>query len=158
MRKHGLLYMLLSALLLLPCSANAQSMADYTCNPIFTSNTVKPNILILVDNSGNMNLMAYGYDDQGFLKEDDKGLLHLRYNDLIALLTKAIQDQQAIIEEQAVKMDIQNELIEEQSSDIANQKIEIRSFKSKLGRNEEEQQRMNKRLTEIEQLLNTTQL
>ena len=66
MRKNGLLYIVLSALLLLPCIAYAQSMADYTCNPIFTANTVKPNILILMDNSANMNLMSFGYDKDGY--------------------------------------------------------------------------------------------
>ena len=71
MRKHGLLYIVFLALVLLPCSANAQTMADYTCYPIFTANTVKPNILILLDNSGNMNLMAFGYDDNGYYHADD---------------------------------------------------------------------------------------
>jgi hypothetical protein len=44
-------------------------------------------------------LLKSGYKDQGFLTEDDEGRLSLRYNDLIPLLTKAIQDQQIIIED-----------------------------------------------------------
>ncbi|MBN4085275.1 tail fiber domain-containing protein, partial [Flavobacteriaceae bacterium AH-315-B10] len=45
-------------------------------------------------------LAKIGYTDQGFLHKDDKGFMSLRYNDFIALLTKAIQEQQDIIEEQ----------------------------------------------------------
>ena len=45
-------------------------------------------------------LTKIGYTDQGFLSKDDKGMMSLRYNDFIALLTKAIQEQQDIIEEQ----------------------------------------------------------
>jgi type IV pilus assembly protein PilY1 len=71
MRKNGLLFILFLLLVLLPFSAHAQSMADYTCYPIFTATSVKPNILIMVDNSGNMNLMAFGYDAQGFYHPDD---------------------------------------------------------------------------------------
>ncbi|NNL80832.1 MAG: tail fiber domain-containing protein [Flavobacteriaceae bacterium] len=48
-------------------------------------------------------LAKVGYDDQGFLKKNDKGYISLRYNDLIALLTKAIQEQQEIIEDQNTK-------------------------------------------------------
>ena len=34
--------------------------SDYTCSPIFTSTSVTPNVLIILDNSGSMNLNAYG--------------------------------------------------------------------------------------------------
>ena len=71
MKKYTLLSCAVAALVLLPFTADAQTMADYTCYPIFTANTVKPNILILLDNSGNMNLMAFGYDDQGYYHADD---------------------------------------------------------------------------------------
>jgi hypothetical protein len=43
-------------------------------------------------------LATIGYKDQGFLTKDDKGYLSIRYNDLIPILTKAIQEQQAQIE------------------------------------------------------------
>ncbi len=36
------------------------NMADYTNYPIFTVQSVKPNILIILDNSGSMNFNAYG--------------------------------------------------------------------------------------------------
>lgn len=36
------------------------SLADYTSYPIFMSSQVKPNIMILMDNSGSMNFNAYG--------------------------------------------------------------------------------------------------
>jgi len=35
-------------------------LADYTAYPVFTVNPVKPNILIMLDNSGSMNFNAYG--------------------------------------------------------------------------------------------------
>jgi len=62
MKKNSSLYFLTLALFLLPFSANAQTMADYTCYPVFTSTAVTPNILIILDNSGSMNFMAYGYE------------------------------------------------------------------------------------------------
>jgi type IV pilus assembly protein PilY1 len=34
-------------------------MADYTCYPIFMAQSIRPNILIILDNSGSMNLQAY---------------------------------------------------------------------------------------------------
>jgi len=37
-------------------------------------------------------LVAVGYTDQGFLSKNSKGSLSLRYNDFIAILTKAIQE------------------------------------------------------------------
>ena len=50
-------------------------------------------------------LTKVGYTDQGFLTKDDKGYLSVRYNDLIALLTKALQEQQTIIDTQNSKLD-----------------------------------------------------
>ena len=40
--------------------ATEPSMADYTSYPIFMAESVKPNILIILDNSGSMNFCAYG--------------------------------------------------------------------------------------------------
>ncbi len=45
------------------------------------------------------------YNDQGFLTKDDKGYISLRYNDLIPVLTKAIQEQQELINELQAKND-----------------------------------------------------
>jgi hypothetical protein len=84
-----------------------------------------------------------GYEDQGFLIRDDDGLLHLRYNDLIALLIKAIQDQQALIEEQNIE--------------IKNQKDVIESFTSELKENKENQEKINYRLNQFEELLKSAQ-
>ncbi|RLD23270.1 MAG: hypothetical protein DRI54_07550, partial [Bacteroidetes bacterium] len=81
-------------------------------------------------------LINIGYEDQGFLHKDDEGFMGLRYNDFIALLTKAIQEQQ--------------EIIEEQNSKIESQNNEIKSLTS-------EQQLTNNRLNKIESLLNTSQ-
>ncbi|HZS11193.1 MAG TPA: PilC/PilY family type IV pilus protein [Nitrospirales bacterium] len=39
--------------------ASAQVMADYTAEPIFITKAVPPNILLLLDNSGSMNEIAY---------------------------------------------------------------------------------------------------
>lgn len=51
-----LIFMVLSASL---GFATEPSMSDYTCYPIFQVNTVEPNILIILDNSGSMNFQAY---------------------------------------------------------------------------------------------------
>ncbi len=40
-------------------NAHAESNADYTHTPIFMSNSVTPNVMILLDNSGSMNDLAY---------------------------------------------------------------------------------------------------
>jgi len=57
--------------ILLPMSANGQTMGDYQCFPVFTTSVVTPNILIILDNSGSMNFMAYGYDANGYYHPDD---------------------------------------------------------------------------------------
>ena len=49
-------------------------------------------------------LKELNYDDQGMLTEADDGFLSLRYNDLIPILVKAIQEQQAHISEQDIKL------------------------------------------------------
>lgn len=41
------------------------NLADYTAYPVFTVNPVKPNILIMLDNSGSMNFNAYGSPQTG---------------------------------------------------------------------------------------------
>lgn len=47
------------------------SISDYESLPVFTVNAVKPNILIILDNSGSMNYNAYGlYPDDGGLVKD----------------------------------------------------------------------------------------
>ncbi len=82
-------------------------------------------------------LTKIGYKDQGFLTKDDKGQMSLRYNDFIALLAKAIQEQQKIIE---------------------NQDKEIQSLTSELGDNKKEQdskfESLYKRLEQLEQANN----
>lgn len=51
----------LATLILGPIEVNAQAMADYTAYPPFVgANAVPPNILLLLDNSGSMNSMAFG--------------------------------------------------------------------------------------------------
>jgi len=55
----AMLALVLPATLLSPLEVNAQSMSDYTATPPFVSNTVPANILLLLDNSGSMNYMAY---------------------------------------------------------------------------------------------------
>lgn len=54
--------LLLGASFWTPTQAEAQSMADYTSTPAFAVDTsVPPNVLLVLDNSGSMNNMAYGY-------------------------------------------------------------------------------------------------
>ncbi|MCP4745687.1 MAG: hypothetical protein GY874_06030, partial [Desulfobacteraceae bacterium] len=63
MRKHVLLVFLLLCLLSIANPAvgafQEPSMADYTAFPLFISQSVEPNIMIMLDNSGSMNLPAY---------------------------------------------------------------------------------------------------
>jgi type IV pilus assembly protein PilY1 len=54
----GLFFILLSILAATGAQA-ANSMAPYVSTPIFMSNAVPPNVLIIFDNSGSMNQMAY---------------------------------------------------------------------------------------------------
>ena len=49
-------------LAVLPTAASGQTMADYTSYPLILSQTVTPSILIMLDNSGSMNLQAYTDD------------------------------------------------------------------------------------------------
>ncbi len=58
------------------------------------------------------SLQQLGYNDQGLLSKDDKGLMGIRYNDFIPVLTKAIQEQQALIEAQQQQMQTQQKEIE----------------------------------------------
>ncbi len=51
---------LFSGLTITPVSGAEPNLADYTAYPVFTVNSVKPNILIMLDNSGSMNFNAYG--------------------------------------------------------------------------------------------------
>jgi type IV pilus assembly protein PilY1 len=46
-------------LVVLPAAASGQTMADYTSYPLFLTQSVTPNILIILDNSGSMNFQAY---------------------------------------------------------------------------------------------------
>lgn len=57
-------------------------------------------------------LAELGYLDQGLLHKDDKGYISLRYNDFIAILTKAIQEQQEIIEQQKTEIKTMSSRIE----------------------------------------------
>jgi hypothetical protein len=50
-------------------------------------------------------LEKVGYTDQGIVIKHDDGKLSLRYNDFIAILVKALQDQQQIIEKQGSAME-----------------------------------------------------
>ena len=50
---------LFAVVMICPSHASAQAMADYTSTPPFVSQTVPPNVLLLLDNSGSMNMAAY---------------------------------------------------------------------------------------------------
>ena len=57
-------------------SANAAfvepSMSDYTACPVFTAQSVPPNIMVVLDNSGSMNFNAYGtYPGNGNMVTDE---------------------------------------------------------------------------------------
>lgn len=55
-------------------------------------------------------LKGINYEDQGFLTEDDNGYLSLRYNDLIPVLVKAIQEQRKHIISLEQQLTNQNEI------------------------------------------------
>ncbi len=67
MKKNILLYVTCFLLLSGPAHAafSEPSMADYTASPVFTSQNVKPNIMVVLDNSGSMNEPAYTDNFQG---------------------------------------------------------------------------------------------
>ena len=54
-----------------PVFAVDPAIEDYTAYPQFIADTVKPNILIIMDNSGSMNEGAYGFDADGNYHPDD---------------------------------------------------------------------------------------
>ncbi len=72
------------------------------------NNEIKTREMGFVAQDVEATLKEMGYDEQGFLTKDDDGHLSLRYNDFIALLTKAIQEQQEIIEQQSTEIEAQN--------------------------------------------------
>lgn len=61
--KNNILLLITIGLIFLPITAKAQTMAEFTCNPVFTTQSVDPNILIILDNSRSMNMPAYGYEN-----------------------------------------------------------------------------------------------
>jgi type IV pilus assembly protein PilY1 len=70
MKNQGKLFEIVMLLVLLFClplqSFSAEpTMGDYAHVPIFMTESVKPNILILLDNSGSMNYNAYGEEATG---------------------------------------------------------------------------------------------
>jgi len=89
-------------------------------------------------------LTKIGYTDQGFLHKDDKGFMSLRYNDFIALLTKAIQEQQ--------------EIIESLQSTVTGQQSEIKTLTSELVKHKDEQNKnikhLLKRMQQLEAINN----
>jgi type IV pilus assembly protein PilY1 len=66
---------LLMGVLCAPAASYDPSMGDYTAYPLFISQAVKPSILIILDNSGSMNFMAYGYHEDGAYHPDDFGAI-----------------------------------------------------------------------------------
>jgi type IV pilus assembly protein PilY1 len=57
---------LLTGIGLWPIDVKAQALADYTSSPPFITEAVPPNILLLMDNSGSMNRMAYDTSTAAF--------------------------------------------------------------------------------------------
>ena len=62
MKRKFLFTLFLCLAWIIPAYAAFQEpmMADYTADPIFTSQSVPPNVMIILDNSGSMNFNAYG--------------------------------------------------------------------------------------------------
>lgn len=75
-------------------------------------------------------LVSLGYSNQGIVATDSKGMKSVRYNDFIAVLTKALQEQQEIIEKQqgtieALNVEIENGKQERDKFDKRLKEIEI---------------------------------
>mgnify|MGYP001585000947 CR=1 FL=1 len=74
-----------------PAHAAEPVMADYTSYPLFLTDTVEPNILIMLDNSGSMNYNAYGPGtDSGNLVGDS--YLGVPFNTIISTVTTSSDD------------------------------------------------------------------
>ena len=54
-----------------PNNANAQAMSDYSSTPPFIADTVPPNVLLLMDNSGSMNSAAYHNNNEAYNPSKD---------------------------------------------------------------------------------------
>ena len=59
MRNLVLSFSLFVFITIITVSANAQTMAEYTCNPVFTTTDVTPNVLFVIDSSSSMQCTAY---------------------------------------------------------------------------------------------------
>ena len=73
------------------------------------NNSIKTREIGFIAQDVEQLLQDLGYVDQGFLTKDDNGYISLRYNDLIPILTKAIQEQQIIINNLQSKVNKQND-------------------------------------------------
>ena len=54
-----------------PSKTYAQAMADYTATPPFIADTVPPNVLLLMDNSGSMDNAAYHETGEAYVPTKD---------------------------------------------------------------------------------------
>lgn len=59
-------------------------MADYTSYPIFLTNSVTPNVLIILDNSGSMNFNAYGTWPGNYGTVEDEPFACGEYNKVLS--------------------------------------------------------------------------
>ena len=98
------------------------------------NNTAKKREIGFIAQDVDALLKRIEYEDQGIVSEDSKGMLSLRYDDFIALLTKAIQEQQEIIE---------------------GQDLQIRALVTQNEKNKEDKKLFEERLSQIELLLKT---
>lgn len=93
-------------------------------------------------------LKQFGTTDNGIITIDDKGMYSLRYNDLIAILTKAMQEQQEVIKS------IQS-TVGSQQSIIKGQDIKIDGLTSELEQNKQTIKAFDARLEQLESKLKT---
>ncbi|MBL4755185.1 MAG: tail fiber domain-containing protein [Flavobacteriales bacterium] len=77
-------------------------------------------------------LKKVGYNDHGILTKNDKGFLSVRYNDFIPMLTKAIQEQQTIIEQKTAEFDQLRSEMEELKSALEAYGLNVQSTKAQL--------------------------
>lgn len=88
-------------------------------------------------------LKQFGATNNGLITVDDEGIYSLRYNDLIAILTKAIQEQQTLIK--GLKAEVTNN-----KSIIKEQALKMEDLTAELELNNLESKAFNKRLEHLE--------
>ncbi len=77
-------------------------------------------------------LKEFGVTNNGIITIDDDGMYSVRYNDLIAVLTKAMQEQQEAINSLQSKVGSQESIIKDLTASLEQNVIETKDFDARL--------------------------